>query len=173
MAKQLSISIPDKMHAELKVLKEELRGKHGKRKISKVCQKAIMILLTEARVSKLYRDRGNNDGRALATTLTDDDKRHIAKILGNTGSYKKWSKFEKIETLKDHFTDVRKIDIRTLFPKFIQIMDGEYDIHAWVNEDEKLAEDKRGELAWSYCEGIFEGINEAYIDESQLSIPQH
>lgn len=162
MSKQLSISIPDEMYAELKELKDELKGKHGKRKISKVCQKALEELLIEAKVNRLYRDKGREHGRNLSVLLTKDDRKYIAKVLGDTGSYRKWSQFDKIELLEEYFLSVREMDVNALFPKFIQIMDGEYDLHEWINEGETelSAEDKRGELAWSYREGIFEGIYE-------------
>ena len=36
-------------------------------------------------------------------------------------------------------------------------------LHEWVNcNEEQIAEDRRADMAWSYIEGCFEGIKEAY-----------
>ena len=64
------------------------------------------------------------------------------------------------------FTETKKLDIETIHPKFMKIMDGEISpLHPWIaEEDDGLSiEDRRGEMAWSYNAGGFEGIIEEYV----------
>ncbi len=103
MAKQISISIPDDMYAQVQELKKDMTGLSGKRKISAICQTALKSALTEAEASRAYRLAGIKDGQHVALILSEQDKQFIAKFLSKTGPYKFWSKQKKIEELKIYF----------------------------------------------------------------------
>ena len=160
MAKQISITIPDEMYARIQELKKEMAGKKGKRKISKICQKAIGVALIEAEASRIYRLEGIKDGKSVASLLSAADKKYISRVLGKSGPYKKWSTFEKIEELKTHFEEIKKMDQEFLYPKYNELRGGgNAPLHDWVNcDDEQIAEDRRSEAAWSYIEGWYEGV---------------
>ena len=165
MAKQISITVPDEMYAQIQELKDEMAGIKGKRKISKICQKAIRSALAEAEASRLYRLQGIEDGKGNASSFSTEDKKYIARVLSKSGPYIKWSRFEKTEELKTHFEVIKKLDIGSLYPKFQEIMEGTIaPLHGWVDTaDEKIAGDRRSEMAWSYVEGFYQGIGEDYI----------
>lgn len=166
MAKQISISISDEMHAQLQELKDDMTGAGGKRKISTICQNALKEALTEAKSSRAYRLDGIKDGQKVALILSREDKQFVAKFFNKTGPYKFWSKEKKIEELKTYFEDKKKIDIDILYPQFIAIMDGLHTLHDWVtNKNDLIAQDRRGEMAWSYIQGCYEGIYATYLKE--------
>jgi predicted DNA-binding protein len=169
MAKKISITIPDEMHARVQELKEEMTGKKGKRKISKICQKAISKALIEAEASRAYRLEGIKDGKHTASSFSAADKKYISRVLSNIGPYKKWSRFEKIEELKTHFEAIKKLDVDLLYPKLNEIMDGvNTPLHEWVEvADESIATDRRSEMAWSYVEGCYEGVRKEYIKKEK------
>ena len=166
MAKRISISISDDMHTQLQKLKEDMTGSSGKRKISAICQNALKDALTEAEASRAYRFAGVKDSQQVALILSGEDKQLIAKFLSKTGPYKFWSKQKKIEELKTHFEAKKQIDIKQLYPKFIDIMESRYLLHPWIkHKDELIAEDRRSEMAWSYVQGCFEGVYELYMNK--------
>jgi hypothetical protein len=44
-------------------------------------------------------------------------------------------------------------------------MDGDIILHDWVESDPQKAEDRRGEMSWSYIEGFFEGVVKVFSKE--------
>ena len=159
MVKRISITIPDKMYEQMQELKEEMAGKEGNRKLSKIYQKAIGEALVEAESSRAYRLEGRKDGELAAPSFDDSDKKYISRVLDSNGPYQKWSRYKKVEELKNHFEEIKKIDIANLYPKFTDIMDGKIELHDWVKiEDDRITEDRRSEMAWSYVEGFYEGV---------------
>jgi len=161
MAKRISITIPDEMYQKIQDLKEEMTGKGGNRKISKIYQKAIGEALVEAESSRTHRLEGKKDGELSAPSFDDSDKNYISRVLDSNGPYQKWSRYKKVEELKNHFEEIKKINIANLYPKFIDIMDGKIELHDWVRaEDDQIAEDRRSEMAWSYVEGFYEGVRD-------------
>lgn len=160
MAKQISISITDEMHALIQDLKEEIGATKNKKKISKICQEAIHVLLIEAKAMRAYRLEGIKDGKMKASSFSDTDKQYISRVLSKTGPYKKWARFDKIEELKTHFENKFVGNMNSLYPRFIDIMNGSIPpFHEWVSScGEEEAEDRRGEVAWSYIAGFYEGL---------------
>jgi hypothetical protein len=171
MAKRINISVPDEMFAKLTELKDELsdgqvKGNTISRKVSSVCQKALTELLVEAEVSRVYRLEGIKDGKNAAGSLSVKDKNFIIKVLSGEGPYKKWSRFERVNVVLDHFGNDRSYAF--ISPRFTDLMDGKSILHDWVICDDQLkAEDRRGEMAWSYLEGCFEGIVLAIANENK------
>lgn len=160
MAKQISITVPNEMYEKIQLLKEEMSGPDGKRKISKICQTSISLALVEAEASRAYRLAGIKDGKNSSLKFSKEDKNYISRVLSKSGPYKKWSRFEKIEEVKRYFEEIKKIDIDDLYPRFTDIMDGNLTpLHDWLKiEDEQIIQDRRGEVAWSYTEGFYQGI---------------
>lgn len=161
MAKRISISLPDEMFFKLAELKDELsdrkiNDRKVTRTISGICQEALKKVIIEAEVSRVYRLAGIEDGREAAKSLSEKDKNFIVKVLGGDGPYKKWSRFEKVSVLNDHFGNARGYNF--LMPKFMDLMDGKIVLDMWVEKDPGKAEDRRGNMCWSYIEGCFEGI---------------
>lgn len=165
-AKKIGISVPFVMWKKIDVLKDDLVTNKEKMKISEICEKAIAIALIEAEAHRAYRMLGFEDGRIVESELSKVDKDYIAKVLSKTGSYKKWSRFEKIQELIDRFESRKNNSISSLYPQFIKIMDGtETPLHEWVNQQgELIAQDRRSEVAWSYRAGCFEGILDKYME---------
>lgn len=161
MAKKITISVPDEMFKKLSELKDELtdrqvEDKKISRTISGVCQKALREIIVEAEVSRVYRLAGVEDGRRAVGSLSERDKEFIVKVLGGEGPYKKWSRLEKVNVLTDHFGKDSNYDFLT--PRFHDLMTGKNCLAEWVEQDPHKAEDRRGEMCWSYIEGCFEGI---------------
>ena len=170
MAKRISISVPDEMFAKLTELKDELvdgGDKDGKysRKISRVCQKALSDALVAAEVSRVYRMAGVKDGKIAAGSMSEMDKKFMAKVLGGDGLYKKWPRNEKVEMLNNHFHHDKRYDF--LIPKFMDLMDGKIILADWVESDPDKWEDRVGEMSWSYIEGFYEGIVNAFTKENR------
>lgn len=167
MARKLTISLPDDMFEKLKDLKEEFcDGQKGdikfSRKISGVCQRALAGIIVEAEVSRVYRMAGIDDGMKAASLLPERDLKFIIKVLRGEGAYKKWSRFERVTVLNDHFgNDNAKYN--ELTPRFKKLMDGDIDLDDWVKNDP----DKRSEMCWSYLEGCFEGIAKTLTEENK------
>lgn len=160
MAKQISISITDEMHALIQDLREEIGANKNKKKISKICQEAIHVFLIEAEAMRAYRLEGIKDGKMKASSFSDADKQYISRVLNKTGPYNKWSRFDKIEELKTHFENKFGGNLKSLYPRFIEIMDGSISpFHEWVSScGEEEVEDRSGEVAWSYIAGFYEGV---------------
>lgn len=168
MVKRISITIPDEMYHKMQELKEEMAGKKGNRKMSKIYQKAIGEALVEAESSRAYRLEGRKDGELAAPSFDDSDKKYIARVLDRNGPYQKWSRYKKIEELKNHFEVIKNMDISSLYPKFLEIMTGKIELHDWVKvEDNQIAGDRRAEMAWSYVEGFYEGVRDKYINDGE------
>jgi hypothetical protein len=171
MAKRINISIPDEMFNKLSELKDELgigKGRDDKRinrKISTICQEALGKIIEEAEVSRIYRMAGLEDGEIAAKKLTQRDKEFIFKVLSAQGPYKKWSRFERVSVVNDHFVTDPIYDV--LVPKFTGLMDGKIILNNWVEADPLKAEDRRGEMSWSYIEGCFEGVVKAVYKEKR------
>jgi hypothetical protein len=165
MAKQLCITIPDEMYNQIQELREEMIGIEGKRKISRICQKAISAALVEAKASRTYRLEGIKDGKSIASTFSEADKKYISRVLSDSGPYKKWSRFDRVEELKTHFENIQTLNSKSLYPKWRDIMHGTIaPLHDWVDvDDEQIAGDRRSEMAWSYIEGCYQGIGNEYI----------
>ena len=164
MSKRINVSIPDEMFAKITEFKDELtdsqiRGDKISRKISSVCQKAIQDVLLVAEASRAYRNEGIKDGEKAAGTLSEKDKKFIAKMMSGEGPYKKWSRLEKVEVLNDHFFG-NKENYNFVHPRFKQLFDGEIILHDWVKVDgvPELSADRRSEMTWSYLEGCYDGI---------------
>jgi hypothetical protein len=163
MAKRINISIPDKMSKEIQKVKEELI--HDRR-LSKVCQDAIRTVLEVARVSKIYRTEGRNEGKTAIRNIAIEHQEYIARVLSGIGPYKKWSKYEKVQELEDRFSSPKISKAKCPKPtKFKDLMSGRIILHDWVmHSDETVSADRRSEMTWSYIEGYYEGIAKAYID---------
>lgn len=159
MVKRIGITIPDEMYHNIQELKDEMIGRSGNRRISQIYQKAIGEALIEAECSRVHRIEGMKDGEIAASSFSDSDKKYISRVLDIDGPYKKWSREKKIEELKTHFEEIKKMDLSILYPKFIEIMEGQIELHDWVKcENDLMAEDRRAEMAWSYVEGFYEGV---------------
>jgi len=157
------------MYNQIQDLKDELINE---RKISKICQDAISDLLIIAEVSRVYRIEGKKDGNKIAQNLSSQDKEYICRVLSGHGPYKKWSKYERVNEVNDHFYMKKNLnEWRLLTPKFKDLMDGAIILHEWVNHENNLtAEDRRGEMSWSYIEGCYEGIAEHYCENKKENI---
>lgn len=168
-AKQIGVTIPYDMFVRIGELRDEIAIRHGKRKVSQICQEAISLVLNEAEASRLYRLEGIKDGKKQSSSLEVPDKEYVYKVFSNSGPYKNWSIFDKIEEIKEYFEYRKKINHDFLYPKFMEIMSADTPpLHEWVTADgEKIAEDRRGEMAWSYVAGCYEGINEEYINNKE------
>lgn len=160
MARSISISIPDEMFEKIQELKDEFGSSRDKKKISAICQDAIQEFLNIAEAKRVYRLEGIKDGQKMAAQFSDADKKYISKILSKSGPYRNWSKFDKVEELKRHFEKGYYQNIKELYPRFVEIMDGTCrSFHMWVDlKGGEEAEDRRAEMAWSYVAGIYEGI---------------
>jgi len=160
VAKKITISVPDEMYRKLRDLKEELSevqidGKRVSRKISGACQKALVEVIEAAEASRAYRSAGLNDGSTAVGSLSERDKSFIVKVLSGDGPYRKWSRFERMNVLSEHFD--KDMTQKILTPRFKDLMDGKITLDAWVEQDPGKVEDRRGEMCWSYIEGCFEG----------------
>lgn len=160
MAKKITISVPDEMYEKLRDLKEELSegqidGKRISRKISGACQKALVEIIEAAEASRTYRSAGISDGSMAIGSLSERDKNFIVKVLSGDGPYRKWSRFERVNVLSEHFD--KDMTQKILTPRFKDLMDGKITFDAWVDHDPEKAEDRRAEMCWSYIEGCFEG----------------
>jgi len=111
-------------------------------------------------VSRIYRKEGIKDGEIASTALSHRDKQFIVKVLSAQEPYKKWSRFQRVTVLNDHF--ISDPISKVLIPRFMDLMDGNIFFDDWVNIDSPTnpyqAEDRRGEMSWSYIEGCFEGV---------------
>lgn len=164
MARRINISVPDEMFEKIIELKEELtdsqiRGNKVSRKISSVCQKAICAILVEAEASRAYRSEGIKDGKKAAGSLSEMDKKFIVNVMSGEGPYKKWSRFEKVQVLSDHFFGNNE-NYDFIYPRFKPLFNGEIILHEWVKVEGDLdtSADRRSEMTWSYTEGCFIGI---------------
>lgn len=171
---QIGITIPKVMHDRIRHIKDDFglgisdQG-NVKRTMAEICREALKKALIEAEAHHAYRQAGITDGLEVATFLLEEDQKYISRVLSESGPYKKWSKFQKIEELKHHFENIKSYEIRTLYPRFIAVMDNAAQpLHDWVcHPDNQIAEDRRAEVAWSYMAGCYEGIYDAYQSELQ------
>lgn len=164
MTKRITISVSDELFNKLVEFKDEMNDKRVNdekvsRRISSICQNALSEFIVEAKVSQIYRLAGVKDGTPVASSLSEKDKKFVTKVLSGNGPYKKWSRLEKVSALNDHFKDVT--------PRFIDLMDGKETLDAWVEGDSEIAQDRRGEMCWSYIEGCFEGIAKEIAKENK------
>ena len=160
MSKRINISIDDDLFEKLSKLKDEFRiykPKENKinRTISSICQEALKKAIKEAEVSRVYRLEGIKDGEIAAQSLSQKDKRFIVKVIKGEGAYKKLSKFDRVEVLNDYLSGP---DRELLQPKFTELMDGKIELDKWVESNPQKAEDRRGEMTFSYIEGTYEGV---------------
>ena len=167
MTKRITISVPDELFSKLSELKDELsdvRDKDGKvsRKISTICQQALNDKLRELEASRSYRVAGIEDGIKVSESLSESDKKHILKIMSGSGPYKKWSRYERVSELVDQ---IKGGDLDKYAPRFTGLADGDIKLNDWVDEYDRLAEDRRNEMSWSYMEGCFEGIVKAIAQD--------
>lgn len=169
--KQIAFSVPEELYEEINDLREELFANRKFRNISEICRAALKKALEEARASRTYRNEGILDGKKIASSIPEDDKRYIARILDNNGPYKKWSRFDKIEELKNHFEYIKRYPIERLYPRLDNLRDNtKHPLHNWLEvEDKQVAGDRLSECMWSYCAGCFEGINEQYETEQTVT----
>jgi hypothetical protein len=166
MGKQIGVTISDEMYAKYQKVKEDF-GVHeaGKKTMSEVCREAIRIALKEAEAHYLYRQAGIQDGRKICKNFSDADKKYIDRILSKTGPYKKWSRFDRIEEVKNHFEETHRRDLDSLYPQFTDIMDGITPVlHDWIDDA-----DKKSEVCWSYCAGCYEGVRFAYLENKETA----
>ncbi|MBI5592099.1 MAG: hypothetical protein HY881_16670 [Deltaproteobacteria bacterium] len=157
MSKRINISISDEMFKKLSELKNELEvsqtmeNKKINRKISYVCQEALRKVIEVAEVSRIYRIEGIKDGEIAAQSLTQRDKEFIVKVFSGKQPFNKLSRLERVDELAAQYPDVYR-------QKFRDLMDGNIVLHDWVEMYDDEAEDRRGEMTWSYIEGCFEGV---------------
>ena len=167
MSKRINISIDDDLFEKLSELKDEFRIYQPKedkinRTISGICQKALKKAIKEAEVSRVYRLEGIKDGEIAAQSLSQKDKDFIVKVIKGEGPYRKLAKNDRVEVLNDYLS---VSDAKILQPKFIGLMNGQIELDKWVESDAEKAEDRRGEMAWSYIEGSYEGVVRAVSEK--------
>lgn len=160
MSKRINISIDDDLFEKLSELKDEFRisgNENNKinRSISNICQEALRKVIKEAEVSRIYRLEGIKDGKIAAQSLSPKVKKFIFKVREGKGPYKKLSKLDRVEVLNDFLSGQ---DRELLQPKFKELMDGKIELDKWVESNRQQAEDRRGEMTFSYIEGTYEGV---------------
>jgi hypothetical protein len=162
--KQVTIYIPGDLYEELSILDDEKAKGKGKKIISKICQAALREAIEEAKSSIKYRKEGITDGKQMASSLSEEDKKYIARLLDKDGPYREWTEFDKVEELFDYFDKIKKFQSNKFLPKLSQIMSGKLLLHDWVKvNNSQTQEDRLGEMAWHYNAGCFEGVHEEYI----------
>ena len=160
MSKRINISIDDDLFEKLSKLKDELRiykPKENKinRTISSICQEALKKAIKEAEVSRVYRLEGIKDGEIAAQSLSQKDKDFIVKVTDGEGPYRKLARYDRVEALNDYLSGPGR---ELLQPKFTELMDGKIKLDKWVESNPQKAEDRRGEMTFSYIEGTYEGV---------------
>ena len=117
----------------------------------------------------LYRKLGVEDGRRIASSYSEQDKKFIERVLDDSGPYGRWSKFERIEEIKKHLEEIRGLNVAFLYPRFIKIIDGEeVPLHKWVTQARETGvPDRLAEVAWSYTAGCIQGVYEIALESNQ------
>lgn len=165
MAKRITISIPNELFDQIKRVKDEL---HQDINTSKICQKALSEAVKEAEAHKIYEDTGIKDGLECFSKLTRKTTEKIAYALnGDNPEFEGESLHYIVDTLESrNFGN----DKQFFIPRFIDLFEGNTILHDWLKYDSGLeVQDKRGEAAWSYVEGWYQGVKQAFFKRQEES----
>lgn len=165
MAKRITISIPDELFEEMQRVKNEF---YLDLNTSQICQKALSEAVKEKSAHMIYEDTGIQDGLECFSKLTRKTSEKIAYALnGDNPKFKGKTLYEIVDTLENrNFGDDREF----FTPQFIDLFEGDLVLHDWLKYDGGLElADKRSEAAWSYIEGWYQGVKQAFFDKQEDS----
>lgn len=160
MAKRITISIPDELYEQIQVTKND----YGKPlNTSQICQEALSEAVREAEAHKIYKDAGYQDGLESFPKLARKTSEKIAYTLnGDDPKYQGCTLYQMVSDLNDrNYGDDKKY----VTPRFNDLYEGIIVLHQWLKYGP--LEDKRGEVAWSYIEGWFLGVKDAFFQKQE------
>lgn len=156
MAKRITISIPDELHEQIQVTKND----YGKPlNTSQICQDALTEAVREAEAHKVYKDAGYEDGLESYASLSRKNVERIAYTLnGDDPKYQDCSLFEVVNNLEGRMWG----EDRSFFhPRLSDLGEGIVILHPWLKYG--VLEDKRAEVCWSYIEGWYLAIKDSFF----------
>ena len=160
MAKRITISIPDELFEQIQKVKNEYGEKLNS---SQICQEALLEAVKRAEAHKIHEEAGYQDGLESFSKLTRKTTERIAYALnGDNPRYKGRSRYEVVSDLEDRN---HGDDQKFFTPRFKDILDGMMVLHDWLKYGE--LEDKRYSVGWSYVEGWYLGIKDAFFKQQE------
>ncbi len=160
MSKRLTISIPDELFERIQAAKDEYLGEIN---TSQICQKALANEVARFEAHRVYENTGREDGAKDMPSLPSQVATRIASSLNEDDpEFKGLSIFDAVQLLEIRLQG--RADFSILHPRHGKLFTDSKILHDWLKYGSGMSiEDKQGEVAWSYVEGWYQGVKEAFF----------